>query len=109
MTNEPIPGQSHWCNGKVQVGIHKRTRCWQIVANNSDHCEAGHQNIVRWPGDIDPTATHLDLKASLESDGIEDILQSSLGDFDPDDIIPQANDLGYVASVVDIIHRGLGY
>jgi hypothetical protein len=49
---------------------------------------------------------HPDLGAWLESNGIEDIFHPSLTDFDPDDIVPQANDLGYVASVVDIINAG---
>lgn len=35
----PIPGQSHWCEGLGDT-------CTQVVRNDSDHCESGHENRV---------------------------------------------------------------
>lgn len=36
---KPVPGQSHWCEGLGDT-------CAQVVKNDSDHCEAGHENHV---------------------------------------------------------------
>jgi hypothetical protein len=43
----PIEGQSHWCEGWVINPTSYDRRCRNIVSNDSDHCEAGHKNIVR--------------------------------------------------------------
>jgi hypothetical protein len=39
----PIDGQSHWCDGQTT----DEEPCYQVVRNDSDHCEAGHPNRIR--------------------------------------------------------------
>ena len=39
----PIKGRSHYCEGYTAQG----RQCTQIVRNDSDHCEAGHDNRPR--------------------------------------------------------------
>jgi hypothetical protein len=39
----PIEGQSHWCEARNING----TKCQNIVRDDSDHCEAGHENAIR--------------------------------------------------------------
>jgi len=41
---QPIVGKSHWCDGKVIVSS---LRCSNVVANDHNHCEAGHVNKIR--------------------------------------------------------------
>jgi hypothetical protein len=42
---EPIEGQSHWCDWLVGKPGEIR-HCCNIVANDSDHCAAGHKNAI---------------------------------------------------------------
>jgi hypothetical protein len=43
MRSTPIEGQSHWCDGKTT----DEEPCYQIVRDDSDHCETGHKNRIR--------------------------------------------------------------
>ena len=42
MNGIPIEGRSHWCEGITA----DEKPCGQVVNNDSDHCEAGHLNMV---------------------------------------------------------------
>jgi hypothetical protein len=53
---EPIEGQSHWCDGYItterrdgRAELQIRS-CFNVVRNDNDHCEAGHMNKIRLSG-----------------------------------------------------------
>lgn len=68
----PIEGQSHWCDGWTA----DEERCYQIVSDDSDHCEAGHPNRIRAvPRDTSSgdSGAYADAADGLGSLSIEDV------------------------------------
>jgi transcriptional regulator with XRE-family HTH domain len=87
MTNEhgvksrgPIKGQSHWCDGSTADG----EPCYQVVRNDSDHCEAGHSNKIRSEPTTDSRISDSNAQdakmTSFEIDEIPSTQPTTMGD-----------------------------
>ena len=97
----PVDGQSHWCDRRTLLG----KRCRNVVSNNSERCEAGHPNAIRFPGTrlIGPTR-NLNFDASalsptFETDGLvaEDAHRQALPCYSG--LVPNCSE--------DLVFRGL--
>ena len=69
--NIPTPGQSHWCDGRTLSG----RGCKNVVADDSDHCEAGHPNKIRTPMTLDAVSSIAMVEPALLS--VDDLLSLS--------------------------------